>query len=63
MDERRIIVQDSIVKEKVLKETQDTPPWLKTEAKWWSENKMRDSDFTEGIEYLIEKKMIDVQIF
>lgn len=34
------------------------PAWIKTNAKWWSENKINDSDFISGIEYMIKTKII-----
>jgi micrococcal nuclease len=37
------------------------PVWIKNNAQWWSENKITDSDFTQGIEYLVSNKIIAVQ--
>lgn len=34
------------------------PLWIKNNALWWSENKITDVDFTNGIEFLIENKII-----
>ncbi len=36
------------------------PDWIKTNAKWWSEGKITDSDFIKGIEYLIEQNVIKI---
>lgn len=36
------------------------PDWFKINAKWWSENKIPDSDFTKEIHYLIEKEVIKI---
>ena len=30
------------------------PPWIKNNAKWWSEGKISDNDFVKGIQYLIQ---------
>jgi len=30
------------------------PNWVKNNARWWSEDKMNDSDFYQSIQYLIE---------
>jgi len=37
------------------------PVWIKNNAQWWSENKITDSDFVQGIEYLVSNKIIAVQ--
>jgi len=36
------------------------PVWIKNNAQWWSENKITDSDFVKGIEYLVENRIIIV---
>lgn len=37
------------------------PAWIKNNAQWWSENKITDSDFVQGIEFLVSNKIIVVQ--
>ena len=37
------------------------PLWIKNNALWWSEDKITDSDFVQGIEFLVEKKIIRVE--
>ncbi len=37
------------------------PVWIKNNAQWWSENKITDSDFVQGIEFLVSNKIITVQ--
>jgi micrococcal nuclease len=37
------------------------PVWIKNNAQWWSENKITDSDFVQGIEFLVSNKIIAVQ--
>ena len=34
------------------------PSWIKTNAKFWSDGKITDKDFTNGIQYLIKQKII-----
>ncbi len=34
------------------------PDWIKNNADWWADGKISDSDFTTGLEYLIEQKII-----
>ena len=36
------------------------PDWVKNNAMWWSEELIEDSDFLNGIKYLIEKKIIGI---
>jgi peptidoglycan/xylan/chitin deacetylase (PgdA/CDA1 family) len=36
------------------------PDWIKSNAQWWSEGKIADSDFTKGIQYLIKEKIIKI---
>ena len=40
--------------------SQSVPNWIKNNANWWSENLIDDDDFTNGIEYLIENKIIKI---
>ena len=34
------------------------PSWIKNNAKWWSEGQISDSDFTNAIQYLLQKEII-----
>lgn len=34
------------------------PDWIRSNAKWWSENKISDADFAQGLEFLIKNKLI-----
>lgn len=36
------------------------PTWIKTNAKWWSEGTISDSDFISGIQYLIQKGIMKI---
>ena len=40
--------------------SKSVPIWIKSNANWWSENLMEDIDFINGIEYLIEHKIIKI---
>ena len=42
-----------------LEET-NIPYWIKNNAGWWAEDKISDSDFISGIQYLIENKIINI---
>ena len=43
------------------KDANKVPVWIKNNAQWWSENKITDSDFLQGIEFLVSNKIIAVQ--
>ena len=34
------------------------PAWIKNNAGWWANDQIPDSTFVDGIEFLIEKKII-----
>lgn len=36
------------------------PNWLKNTAKWWSENQIKDTDFVNGVQYLIQQKIMKI---
>ena len=38
------------------------PSWMKLSAKWWSEGKILDSEFLLGIQYLIDKKILVLDV-
>ena len=38
------------------------PNWLRNNAKWWAEDKIADSDFSQGIQYLINQGIMKVPI-
>src|SRR5690242_8983142 len=35
-------------------------PWIKNNAKWWSEGQIGDNDFVKGIQYLIQSGIMKV---
>ena len=36
------------------------PDWVKNNAKWWSEKKLDDNSFFEGISFLVKEKIINI---
>lgn len=38
------------------------PKWIKNIAQWWAEDKIEDEEFIKGLHYLIENKIIQIQI-
>ena len=41
-------------------DTKSVPDWIKNNAIWWSENLIDDIDFINGLQYLIEYKIIKI---
>jgi hypothetical protein len=41
-------------------QTSQIPSWIKNNAKWWSEGTITDSDFVQGIQYLIKQGIMKV---
>ena len=39
---------------------QEIPPWIKNSAGWWAKDQISDSDFVNGIQYLIIQQIISV---
>ena len=38
------------------------PSWVKNTAKWWSEGQITDDEFTAGIQYLIQKDIVQIPV-
>lgn len=38
------------------------PIWLKTTTKWWTQGKISDAEFVDSIQYLIDKKILALEI-
>ncbi|HET6458907.1 MAG TPA: type VI secretion system tube protein Hcp [Nitrosopumilaceae archaeon] len=36
------------------------PSWIKNNAKWWSEGTIEQSDFTKGIQYMIQNEIMQI---
>ncbi|NWK04997.1 hypothetical protein HX833_02725 [Marine Group I thaumarchaeote] len=41
-------------------DTKSVPDWIKNNASWWSDNLIGDTDFINGLQYLIEYKIIKI---
>ena len=61
------LVQQKIISTSVATNTDGTilvndnlniPTWVKNNAKWWSDGTIADTDFTSGIEYMINQNII-----
>ena len=40
--------------------TESVPSWVKNNAKWWSEDLIGETDFINGIKYLIQKQIMSI---
>jgi len=40
--------------------TEIIPDWVKNNARWWSEDLIEETDFVNGIEYLVKKQIISI---
>ena len=49
-----------IIESQTISSTEFVPDWVKNNAKWWSEDLIEDTDFVNGIEYLIKKQIISI---
>jgi hypothetical protein len=47
---------EKIISEKII----NIPPWIKSNAGWWADNKIGDSDFVSGIQYLITEGIMTI---
>ncbi len=36
------------------------PDWIKNNAEWWRQNQITDSEFAQGIEFMIKEKIIQI---
>ena len=48
----------SLSPDHALKESVKIPTWYKTNAVWWSEKKISDAEFVNGLQYLLSKRII-----
>src|SRR3989475_6869978 len=40
---------------------QQIPIWVRNDAKWWADDQIGDSDFVQGMQYLIQIRTINIQ--
>ncbi len=45
----------------VTKNITKIPFWIKNNARWWTDNMISDYDFVSGLQYLIDKKIIQIE--
>ena len=51
---------DRILRITLLYETYKIPEWVKNNAKWWADELIGDSEFTQGIQYLIMERIMTI---
>ena len=54
------VIYDEKPEEIEIKTKNKIPSWIKNNAKWWVEDAITDDEFIKAIEYLVEKKIIDL---
>lgn len=47
-------------KPKGIQQNTPIPEWIKNNAKWWSLTQISDQDFAKGIEYLVQREIIQI---
>jgi len=47
-------------KPEITQKQERVPNWIKNNAKWWADDSITDREFTDGIEYLIESKILSI---
>jgi hypothetical protein len=40
--------------------TSQIPSWVRNNAKWWAQNQVGDSDFIQGVQYLIQQGILKI---
>ena len=48
------------IESQTISPSKSVPDWIKNNANWWSENLIDDIDFFNGLQYLIEHKIIKI---
>jgi len=48
------------IQSQTISPSKSVPDWIKNNANWWSENLIDDIDFINGLQYLIEHKIIKI---
>jgi len=48
------------IQNQTISPSKSVPDWIKNNANWWSENLIDDIDFFNGLQYLIEHKIIKI---
>ena len=49
-----------IIENQTISSAKLIPDWVKNNAKWWSEELIEDTDFINGIKYLIKKQIVGI---
>ena len=55
-----VIISSSFLTVYARDENYNIPAWIKNNAKWWADGKISDSEYLEGIKYLIQHKIIQL---
>ena len=44
----------------ILAASDEIPDWIKNNAKWWSDGQITQDEFIQGIQYLIEREILEI---
>jgi len=58
-DKNNLVIQLAVNKDPIY-ESRIIPKWVKTNAEWWANGDIDDKSFVQGIQYLINEKIIDI---
>ena len=57
-----VIIVSSLSTHSIFAEESEMPQWIKNTAGWWSDGQIADSDFIQGMEFLINQEIIQVPV-
>jgi len=57
-----VIIVSSLTTNSIFAEESEMPQWIKNTAGWWSDGQIADSDFIQGMEFLINQEIIQVPV-
>ena len=61
IDETTFVVSETVAQvDPGTPKDRQIPSWIKNNAKWWAEGKIGETDFLNGIEYMVKEKIIDI---
>ena len=60
LTDNQILIIPQTEKTKFHTTDEEIPGWIKNTAGWWSENLIQDEEFIEGIQFLVDSKIIQI---
>jgi len=53
-------LEDVLLDDLILEPVIQVPPWVKANAGWWSDDQIGDTDFVQGIQFLITENIMTI---